>query len=685
VDKKHRQGFLVLTAAIFGCLQNLYGQENVSPILQSADTSILIDEVTVSAYRTSGKLHTTPSSISVLTTNDLRVYGGLSLANALSSVPGVSMQTGTLITSRLVIRGMGSRTPYNTNRIRAYLNDIPLTSADGISTPEEIDISAISRIEIIKGPASAIYGSGLGGSINMFTPMITGSELNVQSLYGSFNTVKLNITGAAKTGKTALLGSIGHLNSAGYRENNYYSRTTFLGTTKTERAGWSLNSTVLIMGVKGGIPSSLGKTQFEDHPEQAAPSWKSIRGYEQYFKAMTAVTLTNYLTESLTSKMVLFGKLNDNFEKRPFNNLDDITLSGGVRYLLTYKKGKAELLAGSEWMPELYRWKLEKDSLLLNSNFELRKQLSIFSMLNYKLSGKVNLSLATALNMVNYKLYDRFPADGDQSGMRSFPLIFSPRLGINYSASEYFSAYVSAGHGFSMPSPEETLLPEGKVNPDLRPEHGFQYEAGIRLNTKGINTHFDLAIYLIRLNDLLVTKRITEDIFTGINAGRTRHQGMELSATSELISMDQFPGKLKAAVSYTLSGNRFIKFTDNGIVYDGRFLPGIPSQSFELHTVWEPWKISALTARFRYTGYHYLNDENSAEYPGYFLLDLKGTARIATKTGAEIHISAGLENLTGTHYASMIIVNAISVNDSEPRYYYPGLPRNFNIGLQLIF
>ena len=69
------------------------------------------------------------------------------------------MQSGTYATSRIVIRGMGSRTPYNTNRIKFYLNDIPITSSDGVSNPEDINLQMIDRLEVVKGPASALYGS----------------------------------------------------------------------------------------------------------------------------------------------------------------------------------------------------------------------------------------------------------------------------------------------------------------------------------------------------------------------------------------------------------------------------------------------------------------------------------------------------------------------------------------------
>ena len=85
-----------------------------------------------------------------------------------------------------------------------------------------------------------------------------------------------------------------------------------------------------------------------------------------------------------------------------------------------------------------------------------------------------------------------------------------------------------------MPSPEETLLPEGEINRDLQPEQGMQYETGVRLNLFEGITRLEATRYRIDLRNLLVTKRITEDIFTGINAGRTRHSGLELMLQQQL-------------------------------------------------------------------------------------------------------------------------------------------------------
>ena len=77
------------------------------------------------------------------------------------------MHSGTYSTNRITIRGIGSRSLFSTNKIRAYFNDIPLTTGDGETVLEDIDPAFIERAEILKGPTSSLYGAGLGGTVNL--------------------------------------------------------------------------------------------------------------------------------------------------------------------------------------------------------------------------------------------------------------------------------------------------------------------------------------------------------------------------------------------------------------------------------------------------------------------------------------------------------------------------------------
>jgi iron complex outermembrane receptor protein len=145
----------LLTLVFLSGLFNVYAQNSDSQSVDKLlpDSTINLGQVTIEGYRLSSYLRTFPGNLAVLKGEGLALSDGTNLATTLNTIPGVSMQSGTYATNRIVIRGMGSRTPYNTNRIRSYLNDVPLTSSDGVSAPEEIDPQSLGRIEVIRGPS----------------------------------------------------------------------------------------------------------------------------------------------------------------------------------------------------------------------------------------------------------------------------------------------------------------------------------------------------------------------------------------------------------------------------------------------------------------------------------------------------------------------------------------------------
>ncbi|HAR38539.1 MAG TPA: hypothetical protein DCS09_08235, partial [Porphyromonadaceae bacterium] len=391
------------------------------------------------------------------------------------------------------------------------------------------------------------------------------------------------------------------------------------------------------------------------------------------------------ISEKWNNRLTLFGRWADSYELRPFNNLDDGTSGGGVRNRLTYHTPNWDALMGFEWINDTYRWQMDLKEELINRNKETRNQSNLFGMVYWRPSPAWNISLGGAVNKVHYRLTDQFSENGDQSGKRDFPAIFSPRVGVNYAPSRIVAFYASTGHGFSMPSPEETLLPEGDINRELRPEQGMQYEAGVRLNLFDNATQLEVTVYRINLTDLLVTKRLTEDIFTGINAGRTRHSGLELMLKQRIFRFKTFPGSLQMNTNYTWSRNRFIDFNDNGEVYNGNKLPGIPSHMAHVGLQWQPATRLRLDAQCQYVGEQYMNDANSLKNDDYFLVGLRTSYHLPTTKTGTFELFTGINNMTNTRYSPMLTVNAVAFGNAEPRYYYPGMPRHYYGGIKWRF
>ena len=647
------------------------------------DSTLFIDEVVVEAYQISERLRRIPGSVSVISSREMRLTDSYQLPTLLNTLPGVMMQSGTPVTGRIVIRGMGSRTPYNTNRIRAWLNGLPVTGSDGVSSVEDIDMQSLGRVEVVKGPSSALYGSGLGGSLNLYTPFVNRNSAELSVLNSSFNTWNIHLSGNRNLKKSNLWSSLSHMQTNGYRENSAYRRTSLLSAFHKKGQIWSADATLLVSDVKGGIPSSLTKTMFDESPKSAAPNWNMVKGYQQFTRILGGVTLTARLSESVANQFTVYGQWNDNYELRPFNNLDDQSANFGFRNRLNIHGNKTDLVAGFEIMGDSYKWTLDKDNILINKNRENRSHYQVFAVSYLRPSPELLISLAGALNHTRYRLTDLFLQDGNQAGKYNFPLLFSPRAGISYVAGRSMILYASAGHGFSLPSPEETLLPEGNVNTDIKPEQGIQGEAGIRLHMLGRSMNIDAALYWIELRDLLVTKRVTEDIFTGINAGKTRHRGVEIKMQNSIFEKPRFPGTLESLVSYTRSFDTFTDFEDDGTRYDGNFLPGIPEENIQMQLIWNPSGLFELVTHLGYTGDQYLDDGNLLSQPGYFIGNIKMTAAIPAVKFSGMKFFAGVNNFTNTKYASMIVVNAIAFGNNEPRYYYPGMPLNVYGGISI--
>ena len=637
--------------------------------------TIKITEVDVNANFMEGDLKSATGSISVLSTENIESQDQITISQQLNTLPGIYMHAGTYNTNRIVIRGIGSRTPYSSNRIRAYLNDIPLTNGDGVTTLEDLDVTSIGRIEITKGPGSALYGSGLGGTIKLMTKSLEPS-LEAKFRYGSFNSEQLKLASGFHLGESKLVSSVHHTHSDGYRENSRYN--SYSGILTAARNWKKTDMMVILFAVtmNAQIPSSVDVNTFKETPEKAASNWLTAGGFEQSHRLLSGLTVNHHFSEQVSVKTTLFAGASGSFEHRPFNDLDDQSSNYGIRSRAQYHSSTFDLISGIELYSERYNWATSLDEsgvfTSLDEIAENRKYANLFGFASYHAGEKLILTGAINLNRLNYV----YSGNNGNDAQYSYPFIFSPRIGFNYTATQRINYYGSFGHGFSTPSLEETLMPDGEKDYDLKPETGWMSELGVRISNLNASWFMDACLYSISLNNLLVTKRISEEIFMGINAGKTNHFGVEIQSNYNVFSFRTFPGRLSVNGAVTLSKNSFIDFEDDGNKYSGNKLPGIPAQTVYTGLLWNPRHDISINIHQQYFGKQYLNDANSENYSGYFLVNLNGKYQYSISQNVKILFEFGINNLLNSNYASMILVNAPAFGGNAPRYYYSGLPQN---------
>lgn len=646
--------------------------------------SVELNEVQVTAARYPQSLRWLATPVQLVSSNMLQRISTGDLSSALASVPGVQLQSGTFQTLKLTLRGIGSRSQYSTNRTRVYIDDIPLTGGDGTSVFDDLELSFLSRAEITKGSYSAWYGSGMGGTLRFVSQKASDKLFSADAgaTSGSFGLLKF--LGMARSGFESgkLTVGLSHLSGDGYRQNSSYSRNSALltGEFSDVKALGKITYLLMLSDVNAFTPSSVDENTSLNNPEAAAANWLNVKGFKAYQRLLAGVKIDTKLSRAWTNTLLLNTNAYDQYELRPFNILDDRSVTFSVQESVRFQTENANVAFGIEALTERYNWQTQANNTLevLTDALENRSHINAFASTEWLASEKIRISLAANLNFTEYSLTenqvpDRPVTNGNYAGKA----IFSPMAGVVYRLSEAVSLYGSAGHGFSNPTVEESLNSEGMMNTHLRPEQGWTFDAGAKCWFPEARIYLQGSAYLIALNDLLVTKRPAEDVFYGENAGSSMLKGLEMTFRQQAFDW------LNYSISGSVSDNRFSSFSENNISYAGKNLPGIPqSQLYSDMEIILPWQIKFHTA-FRYSGMQYADDANRVLVKGWKTLD--AGVRYETKLLGKLHLNAQLavNNLFNEHYASMILINAPSFNGRAPRYYYPALPRNFAFTLRL--
>ncbi len=669
--------------------QNKFPVDSVRNTMR--DTTALsgeIDEVTVTAFRTPYNLFNTPAPINLITPIQLETGSALTPVEALNQIPGVLMHHGTISTNRLTIRGIGSRTPYATNKIKAYFGEIPLTGGDGETVLEDLENSSIQRVEVIKGPSSSLYGAGLGGTILFHPKSVRSDFVRYQTTIASFDTYKNTLMAGIKQNNLDIfaLGSV--LNSQGFRENNTTNRanlTLHSGYSVSENV--SLEALIKLTKMKGFIPSSIDLNTFMESPEKAAANWKGIQGYEAYTKGQMGLSMNILPTHQSKISLAAFGSFRDADEPRPFNllleNSHYLGWRGYYQRTIDGELAKITLTSGLEFFRENYNWSTwsnDNPEEVLSDNFEKRSYENLFIQMESNFQERIFLSAGVNGNLTRFDYIDNYLADGDKSGKRSYKPVLSPRIGANFRVSNAFSIFGNASHGFSTPSFEETLLPEGQINTDIKPESGWNLEAGMRADWNN-RLRATVSYYRIYIKNLLVARRTGEDAYVGVNAGKSVHPGLEAELRWALLNPGTYPS-LVVNGNATLANYHFQDFVDGDNNYSGNLLPGTTRTTWLMAGNFQPVKNIGFRAWHRFTGEMPVNDANTGFTDPYGITNIE-FKYTGTKGSLNLEIKAGVQNIFDIKYAAMLAVNAPTFGATQPRYYYPGNPRNYFVSVLL--
>ena len=647
--------------------------------IQLTHKGFILSDIIINSNFYPKKLKNNNISTSVIDDIEFRKNEGEFLINSLNQVNGVYSHSAGYNTNRITIRGMGSRSPYSTNKIKAYLNNIPLSNGVGETTIEDFGIEILDQIEINKGPNSSIYGSGLGGNIVLKTSKNFEKTVKLKSIFKSFNTYQNSISISKKINRLNLLLNFEKIKSDGYRDNNSYENNRVFASLNYEiNDNYIIDFIHFYNSADALIPSSLSLENFINNPSSAAFSWRNVEGGEDYNRSLTGLTF-NSKKNKYSSSTTFFYKTFNNDENRPFNYLIEDSDSFGFRHIGKFPLNSFNLSYGLEYSDENYLFSTwdeygSTDQSIISQQIQDRKNYNFFLQVDKSFKNSF-LTFGIGSNKINYDWVDETESSTLSYNTKT---IISPRLSYNHNL-DNISIFGNISHGFSSPNIDETLDENGLVNPDIKPETGWNYELGLIGSTNNNYLSYNLNLYYMDIKNLLVAQRTSLDTFTGVNAGRTTHPGLEATINFPLLRSQNLT--ITSSNNFSKYWYIFKEFNNRGNDYSQNKLTGVPT-----HTTFSKIKFDfknyIAQVSLQNVGKIPMNDSNVLFTDSYSVIDLK-LSRLYSLKNLGINISTGINNLFDKKYASGIVINARGFGGRDPRYYYPGLPRNYFISLNL--
>ncbi|HEX2205471.1 MAG TPA: TonB-dependent receptor [Longimicrobium sp.] len=616
-----------------------------------------------------------------------RAKPGLALDEALAAIPGVQVENrySYALGERISVRGFGARAQFGVRGVRVLVDGLPATLPDGQTTLNHVDVGSLERAEVIRGPASALYGNASGGVVRLSTlpppPVPLAPEYRVTA--GSHGLLRMQTQAAGEGGGVAYRASFTRLAYDGFRDHAD-ARNSLLGATLAwgaagGRARLSFSAVDYDARNPGALSDSLLRADRTAAVARNVTQRTGERGRQGQLGVVWERPVASGALE-VTAHFLARGIENP----IPVSYIDLDRRVAGLRAALTGARGTFRWSAGGEAEGQ-------RDDRRNHVNEEGRRgaltldQRERVTALAAFAEGSASLGRFDVLGALRYDRF-RFAArdrrvtdtDPDDSGARTMDA-WSPTLGLSGAIAREWRVYANVSTAFETPTTTELAnRPEGAggFNPALEPQRTRSLEAG----TKGRigPASVELAAYRARVRDALVPFEVEgapgRQFFR--NAGSALHRGAEASA-----AVTPFAGTT-ARLAYTYIDARFGRYLlADSTDLSGNRVPGIAPHRLEgtLFVSDPRGPFAGVDARYSSSiPVQDIDAEGRFRSPAYTRVDARAGWRSLRLGRLRASPSVGVTNLFDVAYNASVVVNAFG-----GRFYEPGPGRAVHLGLDL--
>ncbi|MCA1778770.1 MAG: TonB-dependent receptor, partial [Xanthomonadaceae bacterium] len=606
-----------------------------------------------------------------------------SLVELLQQVPGLFVQNAGNFAqdARLALRGFGASSSFGIRGVSLIVDGIPQTLPDGQSQVDRIDLESIERIEILRGPSSALYGNAAGGVILITTRRPDGRRsAGAAQTFGSFGLINSRAALAGGNERLGIRLAASRLEQDGFRRHSAVKQYRV-----NTRLAWTPSTATRLDAVAGYFETpneqdsgALTARQADIAPRAARDANVLFDAGESLEQWRIGTGIEHRLGNRQQLRLSGFAFLRDFENRLPFESGGQVAFERAFTGLEGQYEIDAEWGGLSQRLTTGFDYRSQDDDRLRFDNLagirgdrvldqnEQVKAIGLYAQHRVRLAPDWTLRTGVRFDEVRLDVDDRLLVNGDDSGRRTWREA-SPGAGIAWRALDSLSVYANFGSAFQTPTTTELANPEdpgagGGFNRALEPQTARSFEAGLR-GTASASWRYEASVFRARIDDAITSFEVPEfsgsgrDFFR--NAGRSTRIGLELAASGKLDEHWQ----LRAG--YTWSDFEFDRFVTPDGNFSGNRLPGVPRHRGFGALGWSGPAGYYAGIDLRAASEVVADNANTAASPDYATVDVHA-GRSFSAGRLDFDVSAGVANLFDEHYIDNVRVNAFGGRFFEP-------------------
>jgi iron complex outermembrane receptor protein len=686
-------------------------------VLTTTANAKAIDDFVVTATRTEQSSFALPMAIgaiseTALNANQLQV----NLSETLPQIPGVVAHSRQNYAQdlQISIRGFGARSTFGVRGVRIYVDGIPATLPDGQGQLSHIDLTSAQRIEVLRGPFSALYGNASGGVISIFTASgQPGTQTQLDLLAGSYGTRRESALVSGAQDGFDYVAALSNFDTDGYREHSAVRRSN--GNIKLDFALDEKSQLKVIVNAvdmpEAQDPLGLTRAQYEANRKQAGVGAELFNTRKSVRQRQLGADYRRSVSDDDTLDTMLYGGQRSavQFQSTPLASQNSPASAGGVIDLerdywgadshWTHADslfGKALQVTGGfnfDTLGEARRGYLNYAGSALGVEGNLRRDESNrvydfdqYLQAQYQWSQSWLLEAGLRNSKVQIDSRDHYivPGNGDDSGSKTLRAT-TPTLGLTWSATDDVRLYAAYGKGFETPTLNEISYKSSSgadtgLNLALAPSRSEHYEVGTKVLLDA-NSRIDFALFHVITHDELAVAANSSGRSVYQNVGKTQRDGAEWQYAGH------WDNGIGLKLAYTLLRAKYAEdfascsgtpCSAPQIIAAGNRIPGVPVSALFGELSWREAHSGFNTALTVHSESRlYVSDANSDATDGYTTLDWNG-GFIQHMQRWQFEEFVRVDNLTDRNYVGSVIVN-----ESNTRYFEPAPGRSGYIGVNI--